>query len=87
MHHRNEYNNSNDSQGIIAQGLRILSKVSPLRRLQGGYEAVSPDENENQETVDCVICVCEVSTQDREGYLLTPCDHYFHKDCLEQVYL
>ena len=34
--------------------------------------------------VDCVICYNEIDTINRVAYMLSPCDHIFHKDCLVQ---
>jgi hypothetical protein len=34
--------------------------------------------------VDCVICYNEIDTSNRAAYMLSPCDHIFHKDCLVQ---
>lgn len=33
---------------------------------------------------DCVICYNEIDIRNRTGYMLAPCDHLFHKDCLVQ---
>ena len=35
-------------------------------------------------TLDCVICYNAIDVQNRRGYMLAPCDHIFHKDCLVQ---
>lgn len=35
-------------------------------------------------TLDCVICYNEIDVNDRKGYMLAPCDHIFHRRCLEQ---
>lgn len=35
-------------------------------------------------TLDCVICYNEIDVNDRRGYMLAPCDHIFHRRCLEQ---
>lgn len=35
-------------------------------------------------TLDCVICYNEIDVNDRKGYMLAPCDHIFHRHCLEQ---
>jgi len=35
-------------------------------------------------TLDCVICYNEIDVNDRQGYMLAPCDHIFHRRCLEQ---
>jgi hypothetical protein len=34
--------------------------------------------------IDCVICYNEIDTSNRAAYMLSPCDHIFHKDCLVQ---
>ena len=31
---------------------------------------------------DCVICMAEV--EDEDAFMIAPCDHVFHKDCLLQ---
>ena len=31
---------------------------------------------------DCVICYNDIDIRNRRGYMLAPCDHIFHKDCL-----
>lgn len=33
-------------------------------------------------TLDCVICYNSIDVHNRRGYMLAPCDHIFHKDCL-----
>ena len=35
-------------------------------------------------TLDCVICYCPIDPTDRKSYMLAPCEHIFHKDCLVQ---
>ena len=35
-------------------------------------------------TVDCVICYNGINVSLRKGYMLAPCDHIFHRECLEQ---
>jgi len=35
-------------------------------------------------TLDCVICYNPIDIQNRRGYMLAPCDHIFHRDCLMQ---
>ena len=35
-------------------------------------------------TIDCVICCNGIDHRNRKGYMLAPCDHIFHKDCLIQ---
>lgn len=49
-------------------------------------ETVVNDTNSDSdcETLDCVICYNSIDVQNRRGYMLAPCDHIFHKDCLVQ---
>eukprot|EP00591_Stephanopyxis_turris_P009292 CAMPEP_0195515190 /NCGR_PEP_ID=MMETSP0794_2-20130614/6347_1 /TAXON_ID=515487 /ORGANISM="Stephanopyxis turris, Strain CCMP 815" /LENGTH=1211 /DNA_ID=CAMNT_0040643581 /DNA_START=360 /DNA_END=3996 /DNA_ORIENTATION=+ len=35
-------------------------------------------------TLDCVICYSPIDVNYRRGYMLAPCDHIFHRECLEQ---
>jgi hypothetical protein len=34
--------------------------------------------------VECVICYNDIDTSDRTEYMIAPCNHIFHKDCLIQ---
>jgi hypothetical protein len=34
--------------------------------------------------LECVICYDAVDPGDRSGYMLAPCEHIFHKECLTQ---
>lgn len=33
---------------------------------------------------ECCICYNEIDIRNRSGYMLAPCDHLFHRDCLVQ---
>eukprot|EP00977_Amphora_coffeiformis_P006462 scaffold1380_cov161-Amphora_coffeaeformis.AAC.11 len=35
-------------------------------------------------TLDCCICYDAIDIRDRQGYMLAPCDHLFHRSCLVQ---
>ena len=35
-------------------------------------------------TLDCVICCNGINVHNRRGYMLAPCDHIFHRECLVQ---
>lgn len=35
-------------------------------------------------TLDCVICYNAIDVHNRRGYMLAPCDHIFHRECLIQ---
>jgi hypothetical protein len=45
---------------------------------------MSEDRPSETPTLDCVICYNEIDVADRAGYMLAPCDHIFHRQCLEQ---
>ncbi len=53
------------------------------RGLADGTESMSEDTGEEC-TLDCVICYNEIDVTDSKGYMLAPCDHIFHRECLEQ---
>jgi len=40
--------------------------------------------NPRSPSFDCVICYSEIDVRNRRGYMLAPCDHLFHRACLEQ---
>jgi len=42
------------------------------------------EDTRDTPTLDCVICYNEIDVNDRQGYMLAPCDHIFHRHCLEQ---
>ena len=46
--------------------------------------ALMSEDNTETPTLDCVICYNEIDVNDRKGYMLAPCDHIFHRHCLEQ---
>lgn len=35
-------------------------------------------------TIDCVICYSPINVHNSQDYMLAPCDHIFHRACLEQ---
>ena len=35
-------------------------------------------------TLDCCICYDAIDIRNRQGYMLAPCDHLFHRQCLVQ---
>ena len=42
------------------------------------------EDTTDTNTLDCIICHNEIDTNDPQGYMLAPCDHIFHRQCLEQ---
>lgn len=41
-------------------------------------------QNSSSPKFDCVICYNKINSENRKGYMLAPCEHIFHKDCLVQ---
>jgi transmembrane E3 ubiquitin-protein ligase len=71
----------------FAGGARNRMKGSKLNRAESGMTAetvTSPPKNPAMPRFDCVICYNEIDIQNRTGYMLAPCEHLFHKDCLVQ---
>ena len=56
------------------------SKSEPLTTTMT-TEAIAPPPSN---TLDCVICCNAINHHNHKGYMLAPCDHIFHKDCLIQ---
>lgn len=50
----------------------------------GTMTRVHNEECCERPTLDCVICYNDIDIGDREGYMIGPCDHIFHKECLTQ---
>lgn len=84
----------NPPLGPLKDGGSELCKTTGTRnRLKGGRgkpetipttmttEAITPPPSS---TLDCVICCNSINHHNRKGYMLAPCDHIFHKDCLIQ---
>ena len=41
------------------------------------------DNDEDEASLDCVICYDAIDTE-KNDYMLAPCNHIFHKQCLVQ---
>jgi hypothetical protein len=70
-----------------AGGARNRMKGNRLNRAESGMtaETVTPaPKNPAMPRFDCVICYNEIDIHNRTGYMLAPCEHLFHKDCLVQ---
>ena len=86
-----------ESQSLLAneepvvQGRRTTTRNrirgSRLNRQENTMTAepvVNDTSTGSGNTLDCVICYNAIDVHDRRGYMLAPCDHIFHKDCLVQ---
>ncbi len=59
-------------------------KEKRSRNTEGsGITTVHEEEGEHP-TIDCVICYNAIDIMDRKAYMLAPCDHLFHADCLRE---
>jgi hypothetical protein len=39
---------------------------------------------ENDDEIDCVICMLEVDIDHARLRMVTPCNHFFHPECLQR---
>ena len=71
-------------KGIAAKQL-LLELYETSKRVHGADNNVTKQVKTSLELMrDCVICYNEIDVNDRKGYMLAPCDHIFHRHCLEQ---
>jgi len=49
-----------------------------------GITTINHTETCERPTLDCVICYNDIDIGDRMGYMLAPCNHIFHRQCLTQ---
>ena len=61
----------------------IHSRAPTIAQINPGPNPAVQDGSA-QGTLDCVICYCPIDPSDRKSYMLAPCEHIFHKDCLVQ---
>jgi hypothetical protein len=47
-------------------------------------ETISASPARPPPSFECCICYNEIDIRNRSGYMLAPCDHLFHRDCLVQ---
>ena len=86
-----------ESQSLLPNDQAVLNRhttgVTTRNRIKGSRnrqessmttETVANDSSANSSahTLDCVICYNSIDVHNRRGYMLAPCDHIFHKDCL-----
>jgi len=64
----------------IKKGKRPRSTSTKMTMQEEPAEA--PDDG--CAALDCVICYNDIDLSKKKGYMLAPCDHLFHTDCLMQ---
>lgn len=72
----------------------ICSDVGPRNRKEkrsrngsgdsNGITTINHTETYKRPTVDCVICYNDIDIGDRMEYMIAPCNHIFHRECLTQ---
>ena len=66
------------------------NRMRGLRRPEGTTTTMTaepvtrPSATTTQFTLDCSICYEAIDVRNPRGYMLAPCDHLFHRDCLIQ---
>jgi hypothetical protein len=65
---RRTIHNNNGNEGMITETLPDSTSSSALAH----------------HTLDCSICYDVIDIRNPRGYMLAPCDHLFHRDCLVQ---
>ena len=63
---------------------RIRGNRQPRNETSMTTEKVEEPPTSPVHTLDCSICYDSIDTRNRRGYMLAPCDHLFHRDCLVQ---
>lgn len=71
---------------ITTGGARNRIRGSKVNRTESSMttETVAAPPNPALPSFDCVICYNDIDVRNRRGYMLAPCDHLFHRDCLVQ---
>ena len=71
------------TSGMTRNRKKDCSKVHRAESMT--TETVTPAPTDpSLPSFDCVICYNSIDVCNRRGYMLAPCDHLFHKDCLIQ---
>jgi hypothetical protein len=71
------------TSGVTRNRKKDCSKVHRAESMT--TETVTPAPTDpSLPSFDCVICYNSIDVCNRRGYMLAPCDHLFHKDCLIQ---
>ena len=92
---RNERGAPNEIRPVIASDKSPLRANGGARNRLKGSRATRAESSMTTETCttppnppcpsfDCVICYSSIDIRNRMGYMLAPCDHLFHRECLEQ---
>mmetsp|Transcript_6868 Transcript_6868/g.14993 ORF Transcript_6868/g.14993 Transcript_6868/m.14993 type:complete len:1215 (+) Transcript_6868:309-3953(+) len=79
----NRNNKAARAEGVrsrLRTGLQAVEKTTIQEEpMDGGGSSDGPAV-----TLDCVICYNDIDATKRTGYMIAPCNHIFHRDCLMQ---
>ena len=75
-----------DTSSHRPKGARNRMKGNRTNRNENAMttETISATHARPCPSFDCVICYNEIDIRNCAGYMLAPCDHLFHKECLVQ---
>ena len=78
LHSTNEVNMASNGEGTRNRinGSSNRQRTSPTIMIE--------DSERSGASLDCVICYSPIDTRNPRRYMLSPCDHLFHRECLEQ---
>lgn len=86
---RSPTNSDEDTSALLEND--VLNETGPRNRKEkrsrngdGNGITTVHEEEEERPTIDCVICHNPIEIMNKEEYMIAPCDHIFHKSCLEQ---
>jgi hypothetical protein len=87
-HHDSPSSTMPDRQNTGVARNRIKGKNRKSESIMMTETVNHCDRNTNSSnpraTLDCVICYNAIDVHNRRGYMLAPCDHIFHRECLIQ---
>ena len=63
----------------VEETAELLNRTMP-KEASGPTMVSLPPTSEND--LECVICCESIDSDDRKNYMLAPCEHLFHKQCL-----
>lgn len=72
------------SSTTSARGLGYRNRINGGNSRYRNATTIDESRSDSGQTLDCVICYSSIDVHNRRGYMLPPCDHIFHRQCLEQ---
>ena len=63
---------------------RIKGSRRTVSRTESSSMTTDPVQDVHSHSLDCVICYNGIDVHNQKRYMLAPCNHIFHRDCLVQ---